>query len=189
MTSLANPSSTEDSIICRPISSSLTDDFEYFLTLFHLLNELFIVFGWVNNRLKDDTDHTHSLKGASIFTGSSPVSKGVVLSQYKSSNYKSRADFSSDSDYGEYVKSILRPGMKVKAREQYESVAEGDIGKYCQTNDGTPPAQFRWEGLGGETFWVHWHHVEVIDDSLKTLPINDKGKILFNRNYYCSALS
>lgn len=176
MTSLANPSSTEDSIICRPISSSLTDDFEYFLTLFHLLNELLNIFGWVdNNRSKDDTDHPHSLKGASIFTGTSPVAKTVALSKYKSLSYKSRADFSSDSDYGQYIKSILRPGMKVRAREQYESVVEGDIGEYCQTNDGTPPAQFSWEGLGGDTFWVHWHHVEVVDDTLKTLPVNDKG--------------
>ena len=181
MTSLANPASTEDSTICQPISSSLTDDFEYFLTLFHLLNELFIIFGWVNNRSKDDIDYAHTLKGGSIFTGSSPVAKAVALSQYKSANYKSRADFSSDNDYGRYVKSILRPGMKVRAREQYESVVEGDIGEYCQTNDGTPPAQFSWEGLGGETFWVHWHNVEVIDDSFKTLPGNDKGKKLFNR--------
>ncbi len=80
--------------------------------------------------------------------------------------YKGRDDFISDRDYGRYVKAALNPGMKVKARETYESVALGDVGVFRQTNDGTPPAQFMWEGLG-DSYWVYWHQVQI-------LPIDSK---------------
>ena len=56
----------------------------------------------------------------------------------------------------------MRPGMRVKAVVTYESVREGDRGEYRQTNNGTPPAQFAWDGLGGETYWVYWHQVELL---------------------------
>ena len=52
--------------------------------------------------------------------------------------------------------------MKVRATSSYESVREGDYGVYQQMNDGKPPAQFRWEGLGGETYWVWWSMVEIL---------------------------
>ncbi len=51
--------------------------------------------------------------------------------------------------------------MKVKARLTYESVALGDVGIFRQTNDGTPPAQFMWEGLG-DSYWVYWHQVQIL---------------------------
>ena len=61
------------------------------------------------------------------------------------------------------MKATLKPGMKVRARVTYESVAMGDYGVYRQTNDGTPPAQFMWEGLG-DTYWVYWHQVDLLPD-------------------------
>ena len=66
--------------------------------------------------------------------------------------YKTREDFSSNLDYGRYVKANLQVGMYVRAIADYESVSEGDLGIYKQSNDGTPPAQFAWDGLGGETY-------------------------------------
>lgn len=49
----------------------------------------------------------------------------------------------------------------MRARISYESVSQGDYGVYRQTNDGTPPAQFSWDGLG-DTYWVFWHQVEIL---------------------------
>ena len=69
----------------------------------------------------------------------------------KKNPYKSRDHFLSDREYGRYVKTVLQPGMKVRARETYESVSMGDFGVYLQTNDGTPPAQVTWEGWGTPT--------------------------------------
>ena len=76
--------------------------------------------------------------------------------------YKTQEDFSSDEDYGRYVKANLQVGMYVRAIADYESVSEGDIGIHRQSNDGRPPAQFAWDGLGGETYWVYWHQVEIL---------------------------
>ncbi len=41
----------------------------------------------------------------------------------KKNPYKSRDHFLSDREYGRYVKTVLQPGMKVRARETYESVS------------------------------------------------------------------
>ena len=76
--------------------------------------------------------------------------------------YKIREDFSSHQDYGQYVKANLQVGMYVRAIEEYESVSEGDLGIYKQSNDGRPPAQFAWDGLGGKTYWVYWHQVVIL---------------------------
>ena len=76
--------------------------------------------------------------------------------------FKKREDFTSDKDYGQYVKATLQTGMCVRARVDYESVSKGDYGIYKQSNHLTPPAQFAWDGLGGDTYWVYWHMVEIL---------------------------
>ena len=76
--------------------------------------------------------------------------------------YKTRDKFSSDMDYGQYIKAVIRVGMHVRARVDYESVSLGDHGIYIQSNNGTPPAQFAWDGMGGDTYWLYWHQVELI---------------------------
>ncbi len=73
------------------------------------------------------------------------------LAKEKKNPYKSRDHFLSDREYGRYVKTVLQSGMKVRARETYESVSMGDFGVYLQTNDGTPPAQVTLEGWGTPT--------------------------------------
>ena len=57
---------------------------------------------------------------------------------------------------------LFPPLSQVKARGSYESVSEGDYGVYRQTNNGHPPAQFAWDGLGGDTYWLWWHQVEIL---------------------------
>lgn len=61
--------------------------------------------------------------------------------------HPNRDTFSSDQVYGWYIKANLRVGMQVRARVGYESVTEGDIGIYKQTNEYNPPAQFAWDGF------------------------------------------
>ena len=143
-------------------SSPLSEDFEYFHSLFRLFTELFVVFGFLSSKPQQNNDE-ELLQGSSIFTGN--ISREPLFLNKKLSQYKRRCDFSGDREYGEYMKSILVPGMKVRARVRYETVKEGDIGEFQRTNDGTPPAQFAWDGLQGETYWVHWHQVEIYTDN------------------------
>lgn len=158
MTSLLNPSSLTTSNTHIP---SLSTDFNYFSSLFHLLSDLFTIYGWVGD---EKTDAHSSLKGLSIFTGTSPPGRAADVSK-NSKPYKSRRDFMTDSEYGQYMKSMLQPGMRVRARVSYESVTEGDVGTYRRTNEGIPPAHVDWDGLG-EPYWVYWHYIEIIDSSV-----------------------
>ena len=100
------------------------------------------------------------------------------LAKEKKNPYKSRDHFLSDREYGRYVKTVLQPGMKVRARETYESVSMGDFGVYLQTNDGTPPAQVTWEGLG-DAYWVYWHQVDLLpsEDEKKTTNSSEWGRV------------
>lgn len=156
------------------MADPLPDEFDYFSNLFQLLSELFAVFSWTEHQVKQSVgeDPLFKVRGLSIFTGNAPSSALALARQRKM--YKTWGDFATADEYGQYVKSILAPGMRVRARVSYESVVEGDIGEYRQTNDGTPPAQFAWEGLGGDTYWVYWHHVELLP--IEQLEEEDKTK-------------
>ncbi|CAI8007075.1 Cullin-9, partial [Geodia barretti] len=139
-------------------------DFEVFDAQFDLLAELFFVFNWFEGTLLEEYQKTiqRALKGVSIFTGTMPTAEALAPRRKKKKVYKTRADFGTDDKYGNYVKNTLRQGMRVKARGSYESVSEGDYGVYRQTNNGHPPAQFAWDGLGGDTYWLWWHQVEIL---------------------------
>ena len=154
-----------------PDTVAMDEEFEYFSNLFQLLSELFVAFGWTEHQVKRifGDDPFFKVRGQSIFTGDAP-NMPLALARHKKM-YKTRGDFATNDEYGQYVKSILITGMRVRARVSYESVVEGDIGEYRQTNDGTPPAQFAWEGLGGDTYWVFWHQVEPLVNE-----VSEEGK-------------
>lgn len=80
----------------------------------------------------------------------------------KKNPFKTRMEFRTDRDYGQYIKSTISEGMRVRMRCNYEQVTEGDHGTYIGTNTGSPPAQFAWAGMGGNTYWVFWHMVELL---------------------------
>ena len=84
------------------------------------------------------------------------------------SPYKKHEDYNNDGDYGKYVKSILKPGMKVQAVYDYKSIIKGDIGIFKQSRILRPPAQLEWALLGGKTHWVQWHMVEILPPSAYT---------------------
>ena len=75
--------------------------------------------------------------------------------------YKKRKDFLNSEDYGEYVSKTVKKGMLVRAVECYESIQEGDVGIFVQSNVLKPPAQFKWL-LNGKNYWVFWHQVEIL---------------------------
>eukprot|EP00940_MAST-03C_sp_MAST-3C-sp2_P001777 g1777.t1 len=79
------------------------------------------------------------------------------------SHYKRRSDFGSDEAYGDYVKKTLKPQMKVRAINAYERVKAGETGTYLRTNGGIPPCQCKWD-IMGDTYWVFWENVAIIDD-------------------------
>ena len=139
-------------------------EFELFFATFQLISELFSVFNWYEGTLEEQVQKgmTQILKGLSIFTGTVPTEEAIPPPKKKKNPFKRREDFTSDREYGQYTKATLQAGMRVRARVNYESVSEGDYGIYKQTNDGTPPAQFAWDGLGGDTYWVYWHMVEIL---------------------------
>lgn len=52
--------------------------------------------------------------------------------------------------------------MWVRARRKAaDTINEGDVGTYVQTNGGSPPCQVKWRQYGGP-YWVQWADVEVI---------------------------
>ena len=75
--------------------------------------------------------------------------------------YKKRRDFLNSEEYGEYVSRTVKKGMLVRAVECYESIQEGDVGIFVQSNVLKPPAQFKWL-LNGKSYWVFWHQVEIL---------------------------
>ena len=99
----------------------------------------------------------------SIFAPSVVADMNMKVSQ----KYKKRRDFTSREAYGEYVKATLEPAMRAVLLEDYESLSAGDVGEFKRSNDGTPPAQFRWETYGS-TYWVQWELVEIIDPHNET---------------------
>lgn len=147
----------------KPLSTELKWDFEYFYSLSNLLSQLFAIFGWVDNN--QYTDHTQ--KGVSIFTG---PSKGTSSQKPSPGNYKTRSDFGNDFQYENYIKSVIKPGMRVKARQRYKSVKRGELGEFrrCNTSNSpsrTPSAQVYWDSLK-DTCWVFWYHLEIVGDSI-----------------------
>ena len=77
------------------------------------------------------------------------------------SEYKTRDEFPDDTSYGEYVKATLKPNMRVRAIVDFNRVNKGSLGTFVRSNNGTPPAQFSWESLQGDTYWVYWYQVEL----------------------------
>ena len=64
----------------------------------------------------------------------------------------------------------------MRSRGNYESVSAGDYGVYRQTNNGHPPAQFAWDGLGGDTYWLWWYQVEILPPISDSLDDDDEGE-------------
>jgi hypothetical protein len=76
-------------------------------------------------------------------------------------NWKRLIDFDTESQYGEYLKSVLRPGMLLRAVNSYEQIREGDVGEFLQYNTGVPPCQVRWQ-IYGNTYWLFWKDIELV---------------------------
>lgn len=101
----------------------------------------------------------------------------IVLGQSKRMRlrkklYKIRSDFQSDSEYGGYIKSVLKRGMRVKAIKSCDGVEEGDIGIFQSASESdVAPARVAWENYGSLIYYV-WHNLEI-------LPSNKDSGIYF----------
>src|SRR5262249_36205878 len=93
--------------------------------------------------------------------------------------FKTRGDFASDDDYGNYVKNTLKVGMRVRCITDYEKVKRGMTGTYYARN-GTPPCLVCWDkdidsvsslvdpfprDKARHAYWVYWHQIEIIGES------------------------
>ena len=145
-------------------SGPLHKRFEFAMRFTELMNNLFMVMGWGPHFLKDNEGGCHGKQynHASIFTGL--TSAHQLPQPVKSlSTYKSRKDFSSEHEYGRYIKSVLKEDMWVKARCQIEDINVGQKGQFRYSNSRSPPARVEWEDCG--LHWVHWHVLEIIDSN------------------------
>ena len=95
------------------------------------------------------------------------VGSPIVLGQSKRMRlrkkvYKTRSDFQSDSEYGNYVKSVMKRGMRVKAIRSYDGVGEGDLGTFQSGSDSAVvPARVMWENYGSLIYFA-WHNLEIV---------------------------
>jgi len=90
--------------------------------------------------------------------------KGNLVKFYmrpRKGRWKVFAEFESEAAYAEYLKSVIEPGMLMRAVSTYEQVAAGDIGEFVQYNAGIPPCQVRWQRYGN-TYWLYWKDVELV---------------------------
>ena len=91
-------------------------------------------------------------------------SESKVEENRKKVSWKNRSNFQSNEEYGEYISSRVKKGMMVRLLEAYESVQEGDVGVFMQSNSLKPPAQVKWL-LYGQPYWVFWHQLEIVSFS------------------------
>ena len=76
--------------------------------------------------------------------------------------FKKRRDFSTDMEYGHYVKTTLKPGMRVRARQNVGPVFQGESGLYFQhTFSVAGPALFVWDE-SRKAQRAHWIDVEIV---------------------------
>lgn len=136
--------------------------FELMCVTSQLIMDLSEAMGWNKPVVSDEESAGENKQPILLGSIFSPSSFRDIDIQMPSKKNRKRSDFASRETYGEYVKATLQPGMKVVMLEDYESVSAGDSGEFKRSNDGTPPAQFRWENYGS-TYWVHWEMVEILD--------------------------
>lgn len=112
------------------------------------------------------------------------VGRPIVLGQSKRMRlrkkvYKTRSDFQSDSEYGDYVKSVLKRGMRVKAIRSYDGVEEGDMGTFqCASEAAMSPARVMWDNYGSLIYFP-WHNVEIV-------PSKEESGIYFESKCFSS---
>uniref|UniRef100_A0A8C6VFP9 Cullin 7 n=1 Tax=Naja naja TaxID=35670 RepID=A0A8C6VFP9_NAJNA len=147
-------------------------EFDFSMAMANLISELVRVMGWDRSQERELLSLTNAQPRIirSIFQpkGSTCTAVQVPLVTSKPSPRKKESlpfmtlsDFSSRSSYVEYVQESLKPGMTVRMLEEYEEIDAGDEGEFRQSNSGMPPVQVLWQSTG-QTYWVHWHMIEII---------------------------
>uniref|UniRef100_A0A8V5G1R7 Uncharacterized protein n=1 Tax=Melopsittacus undulatus TaxID=13146 RepID=A0A8V5G1R7_MELUD len=150
--------------------SLVQQEFEFSTAMANLISELVHVMGWGHGHKAELPPQREPQPRAarSIFQpraascGAAPAAPAPAAKEPV--GFKPRSAFPSRSSYVEYVQARLVRGMRVRMLEDYEQVSAGDEGDFRQSNEGTPPVQVYWQGLGC-TYWVHWHMVEIIGAS------------------------
>uniref|UniRef100_A0A670Y1G6 Cullin 7 n=1 Tax=Pseudonaja textilis TaxID=8673 RepID=A0A670Y1G6_PSETE len=152
--------------------SRVQREFDFSMAMANLISELVRVMGWDRSQERELLSLTNAQPRIirSIFQpkGSTCTAVQVPLvtsnpSPRKKENlpFMTLSDFSSRSSYVEYVQENLKPGMTVRMLEEYEEIDAGDEGEFRQSNSGMPPVQVLWQSTG-QTYWVHWHMIEII---------------------------
>nr|CAB3234807.1 cullin-9-like [Phallusia mammillata] len=103
----------------------------------------------------------------------------LIKSDQPSTTYKHPTSFSTRRQYANYVKSVIKPGYRVRACQSYQDVSEGDEGVYRQHNESTPPVQVFWQRLN-KMYWVYWHHLQIVSAGDSTKGAADPPKFVSN---------
>lgn len=97
--------------------------------------------------------------------------------------FQKRKNFNSDAEYGDYVKTNLKIGMRVKANQNYGDIVEGMLGTFYGDLGVDPPCNIMWDkDLGSSSqvtssypqaqkshaYNLHWYMVTIVDDGMQT---------------------
>uniref|UniRef100_A0A1B0AIV8 HECT-type E3 ubiquitin transferase n=1 Tax=Glossina pallidipes TaxID=7398 RepID=A0A1B0AIV8_GLOPL len=96
--------------------------------------------------------------------------------QDQSVKFESRKDFQSADQYAMYVRGLVTPGMIVRCCLDFEEIKKGDIGTVLKVDtEGLHDlnVQVDWQ-LHGNTYWMCFAHIELLEMS--------REKLVFNMN-------
>uniref|UniRef100_A0A8C5S3N5 Cullin-9 n=1 Tax=Laticauda laticaudata TaxID=8630 RepID=A0A8C5S3N5_LATLA len=178
--------------------SRVQREFDFSMAMANLISELVRVMGWNLSQERELLSLTNAQPRIirSIFQpkGSTCTAVQVPLvtsnpSPRKKENlpFMTLSDFSSRSSYVEYVQENLKPGMTVRMLEEYEEIDAGDEGEFRQSNSGMPPVQVLWQSTG-QTYWVHWHMIEIIGSGEQNEEDAAQEKVSTTQTFYCKPL-
>uniref|UniRef100_A0A670XUM0 Cullin 9 n=1 Tax=Pseudonaja textilis TaxID=8673 RepID=A0A670XUM0_PSETE len=178
--------------------SRVQREFDFSMAMANLISELVRVMGWDRSQERELLSLTNAQPRIirSIFQpkGSTCTAVQVPLvtsnpSPRKKENlpFMTLSDFSSRSSYVEYVQENLKPGMTVRMLEEYEEIDAGDEGEFRQSNSGMPPVQVLWQSTG-QTYWVHWHMIEIIGSGEQNEEDAAHEKVSTTQTFYCKPL-
>eukprot|EP00475_Leptophrys_vorax_P017337 TRINITY_DN23_c0_g2_i1.p1 TRINITY_DN23_c0_g2~~TRINITY_DN23_c0_g2_i1.p1 ORF type:complete len:459 (-),score=124.73 TRINITY_DN23_c0_g2_i1:45-1421(-) len=120
--------------------------------------------GGVTSTGSNAKGNTTAVAEDGTITPDEEISSGTPLYlRSRGNQWKTMDEFPNEEAYATYMKSVLKPGMRLRALRTYENVVEGDTGEFVQWNAGFPPCQVRWNGYGS-TYWLHWRDIVICEN-------------------------
>nr|XP_030124795.3 cullin-9 isoform X2 [Taeniopygia guttata] len=152
--------------------SRVKQEFEFSMAMANLISELVHVMGWSHGHKAEPLPQRdlQPRPARSIFQHKTPASTAVqnpVLPSNPGPQKKqgcaflTASDFADSSDYTEYLRANLVRGMRVRLLADCGDVRAGEEGEFLQSTDNMHTVLVLRQSTG-QTYWVHWHILEII---------------------------